>query len=329
MPWTPIRTMRRGARPDFTILNEPGNIHVTRAQRWLTDQLIDLERRTLISGWYAHKPGYHDTVAHNDARSGVGKDYSARDPQDRRGPRNRTRAWDWTFRDAQVGNFTSFERYGDRFMAAYRAKDPRLSGWREYLGRVSTPVIINEESTKRVGIDFRHRYLRIPDSTHDWHVHASESTEYVESFENKWAFLTIAAGWTLAEWRQSTEEEDMPLTDADAAKVASAVWAHQHNHPTVTGAKQSKGTVMEFMDAVHDAKTAQVLAAIQTLGSELGKTLDVDEAAIVAGVLAGVTPEKMAEAIRQAGLTPDAIAAMIPEEIGESVASSLAARLAQ
>lgn len=212
MPWTPIRTMRRGQRPDFTILNEPRNVYVTRAQRWLTDQLIDLEKDTVIAGWYSHKPGYHDTVAHNDARSGIAKDYSARDPQDRRGPRDKTRAWDWTFRDAQAGDYTSFEKYGDRLMVAYRNSDPRLNGWREYLGRVSTPVTVNGKLTKRVGIDFRHHYLRIPDSTHDWHAHGSESTEHVESFWNKWAFLTVLAGWSLSEWRMSIEETDMDAT---------------------------------------------------------------------------------------------------------------------
>lgn len=205
MPWTPIRTMERGQRPDFTLLNEPGNIHVTRAQRWFTDQLVALEPRTVIAGWYSHKPGYHDTVEHCDARDKqLGTDdYSARDPQDRRGPRNKTRAWDWTFRDAQAGDFTTFAKYGDRCLVAHRSEDPRVAGWREYLGRVSTAVIVSGVSTRRVGIDFRKNRLRIPDSTHDWHAHGSESTEHVESFWNKWAFLTMLAGWTLSEWQRS------------------------------------------------------------------------------------------------------------------------------
>lgn len=229
MPWTPIGTMRRGQRPDFTLLNEPGNIYVTRAQRWLTDQLVALERRTVIAGWYSHKPGYHDTVAHNDARSGIAKDYSARDPEDRRGPRDKTRAWDWTFRDAQAGDFTSFEKYGDRLMVAYRTNDPRVNGWREYLGRVSTVVIVNGKSTKRVGIDFRHGYLRIPDDTHDWHAHGSESTEYVESFWNKWALLTALAGWTVAEWRESIEEDDLDATQAkQLAELHAALVGGKH-----------------------------------------------------------------------------------------------------
>lgn len=119
-------------------------------------------------------------------------------------------------------------------------------------------------------------------------------------------------------------EDDMPT----AEEVAAAVWAHAHTHPTIKGQKQTKGTVMAYMDAVHDAKAAQVLAAIAALGSKLGQPVDVDEQAIVAGVLSGLTPEKLAEAIRQAGLTPETLAAMIPAEIRAQVADELAARLA-
>jgi hypothetical protein len=231
MAWTPIRTMPRGARPDFTLLRPPNNTYVTDAQRWFIDQLLDLEpgSEDVDAGGYSHKPGYHDTVAHNDTRSGVGKDYSARDPEDRRGPLNRTRARDWTFRDAQAGNYADFAKYGDRLLAAHRANDPRLGGWREYLGRVSTPVTVNGVSTRRVGIDFRHRYLRIPDDSHDWHGHFSENTEQVESFWNKWALLTALAGWTVAEWRQSIEEEEMtPEQAKQLAEVHKALIGDKH-----------------------------------------------------------------------------------------------------
>lgn len=106
-------------------------------------------------------------------------------------------------------------------------------------------------------------------------------------------------------------EDDMPLSDADAAKVANAVWAHQHNHPTRTGEKQTKGTVIQFMDAVHDAQTGRVLAALQALGVELGE--DVDEQAIVTGILAGLTPE---------------LAAALPPDLAQKVVDVLLDRIA-
>jgi hypothetical protein len=212
--------MRRGDRPDFTLLRQPQNAYTTRAQQWMLDQLLDLEpgSEDVDGGGYASKRGYHNTVAGNDALAGVGEDYSARDPEDRRGPHDKTRGRDWTFRDAQAGPFRDLAEYGDLQLAAYRANDPRLAGWREYLGRVSTPVTIGGTSTRRVGIDFRHRRLRIPDDSHDWHGHFSEDTEQVESFQNKWALLTVLAGWTVAEWRQSTVEDDMSADDVKAIR---------------------------------------------------------------------------------------------------------------
>lgn len=53
-----------------------------------------------------------------------------------------------------------------------------------------------------------------------------------------------------------------------------------------------------------------------------------DEASIVTGVLAGLTPDLFAEAIKRAGLTPEALAALIPEEMADDVVNAMAARLA-
>jgi hypothetical protein len=331
MAWTPIRTMRRGARPDFTLLREPPNDFVTRAQQWFMDQILDLEpgAEDLDGGRYAHKPGYHDTVAHNDARSGVGKDYSTRDPQDRRGPRDKSRAWDWTFRDAQAGNFADLAKYGDRLLAAYRADDPRLAGWREYLGRVSSPVTIGGVSTRRIGIDFRHRYLRIPDPSHDWHGHGSESTEHVESFLNKWALLTTLAGWTLAEWQQSIEEDTLNTPQNNALSNAWSVTEALHsggNAPASTTRPAGPVWVVEQMKAQR-VMLAELGAAVGAIASRVdvdpaeldairqaareGATSAADD--IVARVLAGLpegtlTRDDVEQAVRDAfagGLAPD------------------------
>jgi hypothetical protein len=320
MPWTPIRTMARGTRPDFTLLNKPGNIYVTNAQRWFTDQLIDLAPRTVIAGWYSHKPGYHDTVEHNDARDkALGTDdYSTRDPEDRRGPRNKTRASDWTFRDAQAGDFTDFAKYGDRLLAAYRASDPRLAGWREYLGRISTPVTVNGVSTRRVGIDFRHRYLRIPDSTHDWHGHFSEDTEQVESFWNKWALLTIMADWTLAEWKQSTEEEFMATVDDKDWKAL--IWRVEGiasgrlavaGGPTVgepltsnvraVALEQKLGAVLTALATVDEATAAQLAARFTAIDAAQQTVLAAvaEVPALTVEALGAVdSPEEIADRLR-------------------------------
>lgn len=67
-------------------------------------------------------------------------------------------------------------------------------------------------------------------------------------------------------------EVDMALTADDVAKIATAVWAHQHNHPTREGEKQTKGTVVQYMDAVHDAKEKSVLARLDAIEQRLTDT---------------------------------------------------------
>ncbi|MCW6008511.1 hypothetical protein K1W54_28800 [Micromonospora sp. CPCC 205371] len=320
MPWTPIRTMARGARPDFTLLTQPENDYITPAQRWLIDQLLDLEPGTddVNGGGYAHKPGYHDTVAHNDARSGQGEDYSARDPQDRRGPHNRSRARDWTFKAAQRGDYRRFAQYGDRVLAAYRASDPRLAGWREYLGRVTNPVTIGGVATRRVGIDFRHRYLRIPDPSHDWHGHLSEDTEQVESFPNKWALLTIFAGWTLADWQHSLEEEDMSATaEKQIAELHAAFIGNRHQwaggRNTVRLLVDLGYALLYGQPGTETTWIARQLAALgQAAGldstelAQIGQALRVEldaaniPAAVVDAIGAADTPQEIADRLRPA-----------------------------
>jgi hypothetical protein len=293
MPWTPIRAMAKGARPDFAAMRAPENEYVTRAQRWFADQLLDLEpgSEDVDAGGYSHKPGYHDTVTHNDARSGVGGDYSARDPEDRRGPLNRTRARDWTFRDAQAGDFRDLAKYGDRLLAAYRANDPRLAGWREYLGRVSVAVTVSGVSTRRVGIDFRHRYLRIPDSSHDWHGHFSEDTEQVESFWNKWALLTIMADWSVADWQQSIEEDEM--TPEQAKQLAELHKALIGDKYVWAGGRNAARLLVDLAYALlygqPGTETTWVAKTLLAVGQAAG--LDAAELEQIRGVVGGALAE--------------------------------------
>jgi hypothetical protein len=63
--------------------------------------------------------------------------------------KNRTGAYDWSFRDAQAGDFRDLAKYGDRLLVAYRRNDPRLGGWREYLRRVSIAVTVSGVATRR------------------------------------------------------------------------------------------------------------------------------------------------------------------------------------
>lgn len=76
--------------------------------------------------------------------------------------------------------------------------------------------------------------------------------------------LTPAASTslTVTKIQNTIGGKSVALTEEEIGKIANAVWAHQHNHPTRPGERQTKGTVIQYMDAVHDAKTEEVLDAL-------------------------------------------------------------------
>jgi hypothetical protein len=128
---------------------------------------------------------------------------------------------------------------------------------------------------------------------------------------------TLHVHWNTRESHEHSAqpwEVDMALTADDIAKIATAVWAHQHTNP-VTKQPQTKGTVLQYMDGVHDAKEASILAAVRALAEQLNVTVDVDEEAIIAGVLAGLPPERIAAAI------PPDIAQQVVDRLLDTIAA--------
>jgi hypothetical protein len=99
--------------------------------------------------------------------------------------------------------------------------------------------------------------------------------------------------------RPKYEEDDMPLSKDDVEKVAAET-VRQMFHAHYNRRGDTLGTALEV---AKDGVTAL-----------LARTPDVDEEAVAAAVLASLTPE--------------AIAAAIPENLGGQVAEALAARLA-
>jgi hypothetical protein len=63
------------------------------------------------------------------------------------------------------------------------------------------------------------------------------------------------------------EVDPMPTAD----EIANAVWAHKHTNP-VTQQPQSKGTVVQFLDAVHDEKARVVLERLAAIEQRLADT---------------------------------------------------------
>ncbi|HEX7040598.1 MAG TPA: hypothetical protein VF202_10815, partial [Trueperaceae bacterium] len=114
-------------RPDFR-LDTPNKLsHVTDAEWWMWLRLNELEPTTKLGGIYANKSGFHNTGNANEAR--WPGNYSIRINRNRRGPwwRNYASALDWTFPDAQRGDYKRISKYTSRLMkSALDANDPRL-----------------------------------------------------------------------------------------------------------------------------------------------------------------------------------------------------------
>ncbi|MER5702561.1 hypothetical protein ABT023_11515 [Micromonospora sp. NPDC002296] len=92
--------------------------------------------------------------------------------------------------------------------------------------------------------------------------------------------------------------------------------------PDGTGPEKASSSIVAKLDYVM-SRLDGVAAGVSTLG---GKDW-ADEPAIIAGALAGLSPQRLAEALKTAGLTPEVIAAAVPSDMARQVADELAARL--
>ena len=158
---------------------------------WLWGELQRLEPSTKLGGTYANKPGYHDY------RDGLpSNDYSVVDrPPDDGGPGDVCGAIDWTFPDAQAGDYSTIAVYTNRLLAsAQDPDDPRLNGWREFYGQADYDSYVE-------GWDCRYGVPATSDASHLWHIHLSESRDQSTSMENKQRLLSVLKGETVEEWR--------------------------------------------------------------------------------------------------------------------------------
>lgn len=179
-------------------MGNPSPNYITDEMWWLWEQLHALEPSTQLGGIYANKPGYHNTGNANEKH--WPNNYSIRDVQDRRGAhwRDRAAAIDWTFPEAQRGDYSRIAKYHARLMNAGRADDPRLNGWAEAYGQADSDREVE-------GWNFRHNRAVSSDDSHLWHIHISESREMVDSRANKEALLSVLTGEPLSDWLARTQ----------------------------------------------------------------------------------------------------------------------------
>lgn len=153
-----------------------------------------LEPKSALGGILARKPGYHDTRKHHK-QVGRTDDYSIRWDLDKQGPDDESAAIDWTFRDAQAGDYTTIKKYSARLLAAGRANDPRTYAMREFYGNADFDRDVE-------GWDFVRDQAASSDSSHLWHIHISIRRAYVTSAKAIDAILSILKGEALSAWQK-------------------------------------------------------------------------------------------------------------------------------
>jgi peptidoglycan hydrolase-like protein with peptidoglycan-binding domain len=143
----------------------PNPARVTDALWWFWLQLRAMEPTSRLGGIWANKRGYHNSRSAN-LRQWPG-DYSVRDVEDRGGPADKAAALDWTFPEAQRGNYRRIELYTGRLLSSARDKhDARLNGVREFYGQADTDRQVE-------GWDCRYDRSCGSDPSHLWHIHFS------------------------------------------------------------------------------------------------------------------------------------------------------------
>lgn len=218
MPAMNPRTWPRGKYPDFTLPKpNPNPDRMTDALWWLVCMREALE--PVLSengGTYANKKAYHN-IGQNLPDYGLGNartDASIRRAPDRAGPwwRTKTAAHDWTFLDAQRGDYRTISKYTNRLVNAMKdPKDPRPDNVYAYtIGQIDNDRVVE-------GYNEYDDENESGDETHLWHRHDSLRRNIVGDFWAMWKALTIDMGWTVAEWQRSLKKEEVKVSVLDNA----------------------------------------------------------------------------------------------------------------
>lgn len=186
--------------PVFTLdLPNTNPQHVTDAMWWMWLRLHELEPKSLNGGIYGEfKSGFHTSGKINTQK--YPGNYSIKDPPNRTGPWwwEFGAAQDWTFPDAQRGDFRTINRYTRRLMASAKdPNDPRLD-------LILFEFYGNDDTDRQVeGYNEYREELATSDATHLWHIHLSYLRKAVGDFWAMWALLTVLMGWSVQKWKLS------------------------------------------------------------------------------------------------------------------------------
>jgi hypothetical protein len=156
----------------------------------------------MFGGITVNKGGYHST--RNWLKANKPTDYSIQESIDKLGPADAGSALDWTFSDAQRGDYKTIAKFSKRLYEAGKDKDPRAYPLREFYGNIDLDGTVE-------GWSYFRDEARSSDPSHAWHIHFSVWREYINDEAAMRSILSILKG------------EDMPLSDSDLAKIKGMI----------------------------------------------------------------------------------------------------------
>lgn len=243
----------------------PNPSRITDAMWNLWEALAVLAPGSHLGGIYANKAGYHNTRAQNDPW-----DYSVcDDPPDQWGPADKAAAIDWTFPEAQYGDYSRISVYTQRLL--YSAQDPddnRLNGWREFYGNSDDDSFVE-------GWDIRYACPATSDSSHLWHIHLSENRNQTTSQANKDAVLSVLKGETVEEWGGDMSAEDVWTYDIDPSdnrySAGGATWTvyERTDYLANTFAPSVSAQLADLQDTVDQAGITSQRQDLETIEDRL------------------------------------------------------------
>lgn len=195
------------SKPDFNLDKpNPNPDGIPDPIWWFMLRVEEMEPSSQNSGIFGYKPGFHASGKWNKIH--FPNNYSIRDKVNQSGVGwEKGSAWDWTFPDAQRGNYETINKYSKRLWnSMHDSADPRLDLWMwEFFGQI--------DSDRQVEGYNEYREDNVTSNTsHLWHIHGSVKRSQAGSFWGAWATLTVLMGWSVRKWRDS-----LPATDPNSS----------------------------------------------------------------------------------------------------------------
>ncbi|MFY3742101.1 MAG: hypothetical protein HMLIMOIP_002565 [Candidatus Nitrosomirales archaeon] len=198
-----------------------------------------------LSGIYADKPGYHNTVIANQKK--WPDNYSIKLPLDLQDPKTKARAIDLTMSDSEMVKWTRNMK-----RSAEDPADDRLAAVREFYGTLDNKTVFGMIKNTIDG-PWRRSSANL---THLWHGHTSAFTTFVNVWNMLSPILSVWAGDSLVDWKV----QSMLVKKGDTGEQVK-YWQYVHNavRETVSPAapklvidgNYGSSTAAAFADFVH------------------------------------------------------------------------------